>query len=126
MKNKNTVLILKPMFKKISIKKNCFYFFLIVVLDPFLPGSGSVKKIWIRNTAAAHFCPPTSFCPASFLLSRIYPSVPQNNFIFNAKMAKNGNKTGPLQRLLSSNAPPLVLFCIETVPNVGHWILKYN
>ena len=50
----------------------------------------------------------------------------QNNFIFTAKMAKNRNKTGLLQRLSSSNAPPLILFCIETAPMVGHWLLKYN
>ena len=43
-----------------------------------------------------------------------------------AQMAKNLNKTGLLQWLFSSNAPPLVLFCIKTVPKKGHWLLKYN
>ena len=42
------------------------------------------------------------------------------------KWRNTENKTGPLQRLFSSNAPPLVLFCIETVPKVVHWLLKYN
>ena len=28
--------------------------------------------------------------------------------------------------LFPSNAPRLVLFCIETVTKAGHWLLKYN
>ena len=49
-----------------------------------------------------------------------------NNFVLMAKMAKKQNKIGLLQPILKDNAPPLVLFCIEAVPKVGHRLLKYN
>ena len=52
-----------------------------------------------------------------------------NNFVLMAKMAKMEkklNKIGLLQPILKDNAPPLVLFCIEAVPKVGHRLLKYN
>ena len=31
-------------------------------------------------------------------------------------------KPGCCSGFFSSNAPPLVLFCIGTVPKVGHWL----
>ena len=43
-----------------------------------------------------------------------------------AKMVKSLNKIGQLQQILKDNAPPLVLFCIETVQKAGHCLLKYN
>ena len=48
------------------------------------------------------------------------------NFKITSFSMRKWQKTGPLQLLFSSNAPPLVLFCIETVQKAGHWLLKYN
>ena len=42
------------------------------------------------------------------------------------KCQKTRKETRLLQQLFFADALPLVLFCIETVPKAGHWLLKYN